>query len=141
MEDDDDSFLVAVLWAACFVFCLVLLLSILAYCYLRIRVGRQLQRLPTDHHEMALQGPIVETNGGYQPDDFTRGNFEQKLSQLLDDIDANKHFPRNDLQLEINNVIGTGNFGDVIKGHLKGDPSQVHVISGELVQSWLKDFN
>lgn len=61
---------------------------------------------------------------------MTKGNFDKKLNNLLGQIDSNKRHARNALTLQINTVIGTGNFGDVIRGNLKGEPTEVHVISG-----------
>lgn len=45
-------------------------------------------------------------------------------------MDGTKRHARNVLSLDINNVVGTGNFGDVIRGSLNKQPSHVHVISG-----------
>lgn len=44
---------------ACVIFSILLIASIFAYCYLRLKTGNNLQRL-TDTHELALQGPMVE---------------------------------------------------------------------------------
>lgn len=49
-----------VLIVACVIFGILLLISIVGYVYLRFRVGPRLQRLPSDHHELTLQGPIIE---------------------------------------------------------------------------------
>lgn len=54
---NDDGSLTTVLSVACFFFGILLVLSIAAYLYLRFRMER---RLPSDHHELTLQGPIVE---------------------------------------------------------------------------------
>lgn len=47
-------------------------------------------------------------------------------------MDGAKRHPRNALTLNINDVIGTGNFGDVIHGNLNKQPSHVHVISDDM---------
>lgn len=54
---NEDGSLTAVLTVACFFFGILLVLSIAAYLYLRFRMER---RRPSDHHELTLQGPIVE---------------------------------------------------------------------------------
>lgn len=54
---NEESSLTTVLTVACFFFGILLVLSIAAYLYLRFRMDR---RLPSDHHELTLQGPIVE---------------------------------------------------------------------------------
>lgn len=74
---------------------------------------------------------MQENNGGYQPDEFTKRSFEQKMDDLIGQIDANKKFARNVLTLDVNNVIAIGQYGDVIKGKLNGEGCQVHVVSGE----------
>lgn len=144
--------LTTVLTVACFFFGILLVLSIAAYLYLRFRMER---RRPSDHHELTLQGPIVEVvrmercfrdpsityefdlfgqenNGGYQPDEFTKRSFEQKLDDLIDQIEPSKKFARNALSLDVNNVIANGQYGDVIRGKLNGEPCQVHVVSGKI---------
>lgn len=57
---NEDGSLATVLTVACFFFGILLALSIVAYLYLRFRVDQRLRRLPSDHHELTLQGPIVE---------------------------------------------------------------------------------
>lgn len=101
---------------------------------LRIRLDRRLQRLPSDHHELTLQGPVVEVeNGAYIPDDYlVKGSFEAKLAQMLDTLDGTLRLPRKSLDLEVNNVLGTGNYGDVIRGHVQQSRVQVHVVSDDM---------
>ncbi len=71
-----------------------------------------------------------QENNGYIPDDYLKGNFEQKLNDALDRVPDAQKFPRNALALDVNNIIGSGNFGDVIVGHLHRKRCQVHVVSG-----------
>lgn len=120
-----------------------------------MRLTRRQRRLPSDHHELTLQGPIIEVvisfenfssnnslhnnrfplpqeNNGYIPDDYLKGNFEQRLNDLLDKVADAQKFPRNMLALDVNNIIGSGNYGDVIVGHLNKKRCQVHVVSGKL---------
>lgn len=33
---------------------------IAAYSFIRVRTAQRLRRLPSDHHELTLQGPIME---------------------------------------------------------------------------------
>lgn len=57
---NDDGSLTTVLTVACFFFGILLVFSIAIYLYLRFRMDRRLRRMPSDHHELTLQGPIVE---------------------------------------------------------------------------------
>lgn len=58
--DDDGDGLVTFLIAACILFAILLVLTIVAYGYIRYRTQQRLRRLPSDTHELALQGPIME---------------------------------------------------------------------------------
>lgn len=152
--DNEDGNLTTILSIACFFFGILLVLSVAIYLFLRFRMDRRLRRLPSDHHELTLQGPIVEVvseadirriisaiidsnlifqenNGAYQPDEFTKRSFEQKLDDLIEQIPSEKKFARNTLTLDVNNVISNGQYGDVIRGKLNGNSCQVHVVSGE----------
>lgn len=57
--EEDKSALIIILSTACVIFGILLVASIFAYFYLRIRI-RNRQRMPGDHHELTLQGPILE---------------------------------------------------------------------------------
>lgn len=133
---DDSQALIITLIVACCLFGLLLVASIVVYVGLRLRMDRRLRhRLPSDQHELTLQGPIVEVeNGAYIPDDFlVKGNFEQRLAQMLAAIDDPAlRLPRKSLDLEVNNVLGTGRFGDVIRGHVQHNRVQVHVVSDDM---------
>lgn len=59
-DTDDGGSLTTVLIIACCFFGMLLVLSIAGYIYLRLKMGPHLQRLPSDHHELTLQGPIIE---------------------------------------------------------------------------------
>ncbi|KAG4077505.1 hypothetical protein HA402_002932 [Bradysia odoriphaga] len=145
-ENNGQSDLVIVtLVVACIIFGLLLVCSIIAYFYLRIRLNHRLRRLPSDHHELTLQGPIIEVeNNGYIPDDYLKGNFEQKLNDLLDRVPNAQKYPRNMLALDVNHIVGSGNYGDVIVGHLNRRRCQVHVVSDDMEpldqMQFLKDF-
>lgn len=79
--------------------------------------------------------PFDQENNAYIPDDYIKGNFERRLNDLLDKVPDTQKFPRNMLALEVNNIIGSGNYGDVIVGHLNRKRCQVHVVSGNLFLS------
>lgn len=55
---------------------------------------------------------------------------------MMNRLGANQKIPRNALTLDIDNIIGNGQFGDIIQGSLQKNPDsyscQVHVISGEI---------
>lgn len=130
---DEGGNLELVLIIGCTLLGILLVLSIVGYLYLRLKMSTKRQRLPSDNHELTLQGPIleVENNGGYQIDDFSKKSFDEKLKEILDQVEPNKNFARNNLTLDVNNVIASGEFGDVIMGKLNAKPCHVHVISGE----------
>lgn len=52
--------------AACILFAILLVLTIVAYGYIRYRTLRRLRRLPSDHHELTLQGPIMDVVRHYR---------------------------------------------------------------------------
>lgn len=88
----------------------------------------------------------LQENNGYIPDDYMiKENYEHKLAEILNRLDANQKFPRKTLELDINHVIGTGNFGDVIRGHMQMNRVQVHVISDDMEpldqSQFLKEFD
>lgn len=49
---------------------------------------------------------------------------------MLDQVDSSKNYARNSLVLDVNNVIATGHYGDIITGKIQTKPSHVHIISG-----------
>lgn len=57
---DDGNGLETALLIGCSLLGVLLVLSIIGYLYLRFKMDPQLQRLPSDHHELTLQGPILE---------------------------------------------------------------------------------
>lgn len=128
--------LITVLIVACVLFGVVLLASIVLYVYLRYKTpgnGRPLR----DHHEMALQGPILEVeNNGYMPDIYEQRGFEAELHDIIESLAAHQKHPRKNLSLEINNILGSGKYGDILKGRLSQEgidsPTQVHVISDDM---------
>lgn len=118
----------------CVLFSILLTLSIIAYIYLRLRHEKRIRQLPSEHHELTSQAPMVEVenNGAYQPDEFAKRSFQQQLDEMIAQVDSSKQFPRNTLSLDVNSIIATGQFGDVIKGKLNGESCQVHVISEDM---------
>ncbi|XP_053684777.1 putative inactive tyrosine-protein kinase Wsck [Sabethes cyaneus] len=128
--------LVTVLTVACVLFGVVLLASIILYIYLRYKTPTNTRPL-TDHHEMVLQGPILEVeNNGYLPDIYEQRGFEAELTDIIESLPAHKKHGRKYLTLDIDNIIGSGNYGDVLKGSLQREgvdlPAQVHVISDDM---------
>uniref|UniRef100_A0A8D8CA08 Tyrosine-protein kinase Wsck n=1 Tax=Culex pipiens TaxID=7175 RepID=A0A8D8CA08_CULPI len=128
--------LITVLTVACVLFGIVLLASIVLYVYLRYKTPGNTRPM-NDHHEMALQGPILEVeNNGYMPDIYEQRGFEAELHDIIDSLESWQKHGRKFLSLEINNVIGSGKYGDVLKGRLQREgvdmPTQVHVISDDM---------
>lgn len=59
-KSDGRDGLETLLIVSCWLFALLLVLSVTGYAYLRFRMVPQLQRLPSDHHELTMQGPFIE---------------------------------------------------------------------------------
>ncbi|XP_055605744.1 putative inactive tyrosine-protein kinase Wsck [Uranotaenia lowii] len=128
--------LITVLTVACVLFGIVLLGSIILYVYLRFKTPTPSRPL-TDQHEMALQGPILEVeNNGYMPDIYEQRGFEAELHDIIDSLAVHQKHGRKFLGLEINNILGSGNYGDILKGSLQREgidlPAQVHVVSDDM---------
>lgn len=134
-EDGTNQTLVIILTAACIIFGLLLICSSIAYCFLRVRAGRRAQRL-TDLHELSVQPHIERENNGFVSDNFTSGNFADHLSLLVDRLDSNQKLQRKSLTLDIDHIIATGSYGDVIQGNVSKNnistPCQVHIISDDM---------
>lgn len=135
-DDEGQSTLVTVLTVACILFAIILAGTIAAYFYIRRRVSKttRLQRL-SNSHEMSMHGPIVEMENSGYVHDVSDQTFQQGLNLLLQKLVESQKLPRNSLTLDIDNIIGQGEFGDVIRGSLHRDdvsfPCQVHIISGK----------
>lgn len=82
-----------------------------------------------------MQGPILEVdNNGYIADSAGGGiNFNEQLQQILYNMDDDQKIVRRNLSLDIENILGIGNFGDIIQGKLSSEnlSCQIHVISGK----------
>lgn len=57
---DNGNSMETALIVICWIFAILLMVSVVGYVYLRLKMGPNLHRLPSDHHELTLQGPIVE---------------------------------------------------------------------------------
>lgn len=130
---------VAALIVTCSIFGICFILSVITYFYLRfkqyqIRAGRG------NSHEMTMQQPIIEReNNGFLVDDDmppTVESFKEQLNSLVDNLDATKRIPRNNLRMNVNDVIAEGNYGDVITGKYlsnnlpeSNQDCQLHVLS------------
>lgn len=112
-----------------------LISSIIYYGYLRINRARRRPR--GERHEMSLQGPILEldNNGFISCEGDNNGlNFREKLVNVLSDLEPHQKISRKSLSLDIDDIMGIGNFGDVIRGQMSENSSaaQVHVISDDI---------
>lgn len=58
--------------------------------------------------------------------------FDDKLNGILDQIDSDKNHAKSSLALDVNNLIATGHYGDIIGGRLQTKPTHVHVISDDM---------
>lgn len=129
-ENSNDVFIVT-LTIACIISGFILTATILFYGYIRLlRINPRNNAF--ERHEMSLQGPILEVdNNGFIPSDFNGVNFKENLNETLQQLDSNQVIERKNLSLDIDNIIGIGCFGDIIKGQLNrnSQPTQVHVIS------------
>lgn len=132
----------------CIVFAIFLALSIVIYMYLRHETAR-LERLPSDTHELTLQGPMVEVeNDGFVGESARKGTFKEQLNTLVENVDNTQRLPRNAIRMNIDDIIADGRFGEVITGKLytstEAHDCQVHIISDDMNQEtqsqFLKDF-
>ncbi|XP_017140669.1 putative tyrosine-protein kinase Wsck [Drosophila miranda] len=127
---------VVALAVTCVVFGSCLLLSLIAYFYLRYKTcsGRRIGG--RNGHEMTLQTPIIEReNNGYLVEEElttppSLETFKQQLQQLVDGFDR---LPRNALRLNVNDVIGEGRFGEIISGKFASNDTAkdcaLHILS------------
>lgn len=138
--------LVVLLTIACILCGLILLGSILFYGYIRImRINPRNSRF--ERHEMSLQGPILEVDNNGFISDVSGINFKEKLQEVLLSLDEDQKIVRKNLALDIDNILGIGSFGDVIRGTLNGNVScQVHVVSADdmdppIQMKFIRDLN
>jgi len=123
--------LIVILTIACILCGLVLVVAIVFYGYIKTRINPRNVRLER-HMEMSLQGPILEVDNNGFISDISGANFKEKLTEVLYGLDDDQKIVRKNLSLDIDNIIGMGVFGDVIKGQLNGNvPCQVHVVSSD----------
>lgn len=63
-------------------------------------------------------------------------NFQTQLNQIVENLDPSQRFARNAIRLNIDDILGQGNFGEVISAKLYTNTdtydSQVHVVSGKV---------
>lgn len=130
-DESETEFLIIILAIACILCGLVLLGTVLFYGYIKMmRINPRISRF--ERHEMSLQGPILEVdNNGFMAD-VSGINFKDKLQEVLLSLDEDQKIVRKNLSLDIDNILGIGSFGDVIKGQINGNVScQVHVVSAD----------
>lgn len=132
----------------CIVFAVILAVSILIFFYLKHETAR-LERLPSDTHELTLQGPMVEVeNDGFVGDNGRKGTYKEQLNALVENVDNSQRLPRNAIRMNIDDIIADGRFGEVITGKLytstEAHDCQVHIICDDMNQEtqsqFLKDF-
>jgi endothelial-specific receptor tyrosine kinase len=82
----------------------------------------------------------AQENQGFVVDNFENGgSFNDQLQRLIEDVNDDKKVTRNNLTLDIDNIVGTGQYGDVIRGNIRLNNTnfyscqcQVHVISEDM---------
>lgn len=146
LDDEGNSVMVVVLSVFCVILAILLAASIAMFVYVRRHTRKNRKRL-TESHELATQngslgGGHEMENSGFIGDDLGVGDFKQQLQSLFDRIPSHQLVARNSLSLDIDNIMGTGRFGDVIHGNLLrvngvnqgslGNSSQIHVISEDM---------
>ncbi|KAJ1526242.1 hypothetical protein ONE63_009398 [Megalurothrips usitatus] len=128
--ESKDEGLQSGLIAAIVVCSILLVLVVLAYFAARhFAPQRRGASRMEDPQEMCLQGPMIEVeNYGYLPEEEeeSRVNHYDRLKKVLWDI------PRNFLDIQSNNSLGSGEFGNVVKGTVLQNsyptPASVHCI-------------
>ncbi|KAG5671075.1 hypothetical protein PVAND_001289 [Polypedilum vanderplanki] len=143
-ENSSDA-IVVLLTVACIICGLVLLGSILFYGYIKTKINPRINRF--ERHEMSLQGPILEVDNNGFIADVSGINFKEKLQEVLLSLDDDQKIIRKNLSLDIDNILGIGQFGDVIRGQLNTNiPCQVHVVSADdmdppIQTKFIRDLN
>ncbi|XP_053674620.1 putative inactive tyrosine-protein kinase Wsck [Anopheles nili] len=137
VELERNETLITILTVACILFGIVLTAAIILYVYLHFKTPTANTRPFGDHHELTLQGPILEVeNSGYMPDIYEQRGFEAELRDIIDGLDPSKNHARKFLSLDINRILGSGKYGDVLLGALQWQeqdmPAQVHVITDDM---------
>ncbi|XP_052859914.1 putative inactive tyrosine-protein kinase Wsck [Anopheles cruzii] len=137
VEVERNETLITILTVACVLFGIVLTAAIILYIYLRYKTPSANPRPFADHHELTLQGPILEVeNSGFMPDIYEQRGFEAELRDILEGLDQSKHHARKYLSLNINHILGSGKYGDILAGSLQQEgndmPTQVHVITDDM---------
>lgn len=145
-DDSNSDVLVIFLTLACILCGIILLGSVLFYGYIKLlRINPRNSRF--ERHEMSLQGPILEVDNNGFIADVAGINFKEKLQEVLLSLDDDQKIVRKNLALDIDNIIGIGSFGDVIRGQLNGNvPCQVHVVSADdmdppIQMKFIRDLN
>lgn len=139
LDGAGNSVMIVVLSILCVILALLLIASVAMFVYLRRRVKSPRRRL-TEQHEMSMHngsGTHEMENNGFIGDELDAGTFQQQLRTIFDRIPQHQKLPRNTLSLDIDNILGTGRFGDVIHGNLHtnaeaGINSQIHIISDDM---------
>ena len=151
ISDNDESgseFLIILLTSACILCGLILLGAVLFYGYIRmmrLRMNPRTNRF--ERHEMSLQGPILEVDNNGFIADVSGINFKDKLQEVLLSLDDDQKIVRKNLSLDIDNILGIGSFGDVIRGQINGNAQcQVHVVSADdmdppIQMKFIRDMN
>ncbi|XP_050073940.1 putative inactive tyrosine-protein kinase Wsck [Anopheles maculipalpis] len=138
VEIERNETLITILTTACILFGIVLTGAIILYVYLHFKTPAANTRpFGPDHHELTLQGPILEVeNNGFMPDIYEQRGFEAELRDIIDGLDGAKNHPRKYLSLDLNRVLGSGKYGDVLLGSLQrleqDMPAQVHVVTDDM---------
>ncbi|XP_070505017.1 putative inactive tyrosine-protein kinase Wsck isoform X1 [Chironomus tepperi] len=137
--------IVILLTIACIICGVILVGAIVFYGYIKTKINPRIRRF--ERHEMSLQGPILEVdNNGYIAD-VSGINFKEKLQEVLLSLDDDQKIIRKNLSLDIDNILGIGSFGDVIRGQLNSNIScQVHVVSADdmdppIQTKFIRDLN
>ncbi|XP_013099523.1 putative inactive tyrosine-protein kinase Wsck [Stomoxys calcitrans] len=131
---------VVALIVTCSIFGVCFILSVITYFYLRYKTCQMQAGRGGNSHEMTMQQPIIDReNNGFVMEDEPPHNvesFKEQLNSLVDRLETSKRIPRNNLRLNVNDVIAMGNYGDVITGKLMQNSlpestaeCQLHVLS------------
>jgi endothelial-specific receptor tyrosine kinase len=146
-ESSSNNFLIYLLTIACLLCGFILLGSVVFYAYIRI-MRLNLRNNRFERHELQVtQGPILEVdNNGFISCDFDVSGvgFKEKLEDVLSHLEPNQKITRKNLSLDIDAILGIGDWGDVIKGQLNSQNlvhqndnqtrfklAQVHVVSAD----------
>lgn len=151
VENGTNQTLIIILATGCIIFGILLIGSIVTYCFLRVLASRRRRntRLSNLNLELSIQTHNERQNNGFVAENFSTGTFLDNLNMLVEKLDDNQKIQRKNLTLDIDHIVASGVYGDVIQGNVTKNKistqAQVHIISDDMEKNdqkvFLKEFS